>query len=171
MRRRYQKKKREHGEVELNMAAMLDMAFQLLAFFILTFRPSAVESQVSLRMPPAKATSDGSSGQLELEPPKEEEFGDLIEMRLYSTPDGSGEISRIQLGGRAIAGDLEQILAGLNGTLPQVLVGSVEGINLQASSDLLYERLMQVVDVCTRQKLPNGEPLTKISIGQMAGGP
>ena len=28
-------------EVELNLAAMLDMAFQLLTFFILTFRPAA----------------------------------------------------------------------------------------------------------------------------------
>ena len=52
---KYKKKPRSQGDVELNMAAMLDMAFQLLAFFILTFRPSAVESQVSLRMPPAKA--------------------------------------------------------------------------------------------------------------------
>ena len=45
---KYKKKPRSQGDVELNMAAMLDMAFQLLAFFILTFRPSAVESQVSL---------------------------------------------------------------------------------------------------------------------------
>ena len=39
---RYKKKARSHGEVELNMTAMLDMAFQLLAFFILTFHPSPV---------------------------------------------------------------------------------------------------------------------------------
>ncbi len=38
--------------MELNLAAMLDMAFQLLTFFILTFRPAPVEGQILLRMPP-----------------------------------------------------------------------------------------------------------------------
>ncbi len=39
----HKKKKRKQGEVELNMASMLDMAFQLLTFFILTFRPPPAE--------------------------------------------------------------------------------------------------------------------------------
>ena len=33
---------------------MLDMAFQLLTFFILTFRPPALEGQIGLRLPPAR---------------------------------------------------------------------------------------------------------------------
>ena len=44
--RRHKRRKRNQGDVELNLAAMLDMAFQLLTFFILTFRPSPVEGQV-----------------------------------------------------------------------------------------------------------------------------
>ena len=35
---------------------MLDMAFQLLAFFVLTFRQSPLEGQISLRLPPPQAT-------------------------------------------------------------------------------------------------------------------
>jgi biopolymer transport protein ExbD len=172
MRHRYQRKKREHGEVELNMAAMLDMAFQLLAFFILTFRPSAVESQISLRMP--QAIIDGRPGDVVvIEPPKQppEDFGESLEMRLYATP--AGEIARIQVEGRQIPGDqpLDQVLAQLNGLLPQMLVGSKEGVSLLASNDLLYERLMQVVDVCTRQRMPQtGELLNRISIGHLPGG-
>ena len=34
---------------------MLDMAFQLLTFFILTFRPAPIEGQISLRLPPPQA--------------------------------------------------------------------------------------------------------------------
>ena len=34
---------------------MLDMAFQLLTFFILTFRPAPIEGQISLRLPPPAA--------------------------------------------------------------------------------------------------------------------
>ena len=45
------RRKKQEG-VELNLAAMLDMAFQLLTFFILTFRPAPVEGQVDLLLPP-----------------------------------------------------------------------------------------------------------------------
>ena len=51
-------RKRSQQDVELNMASMLDMAFQLLAFFILTFQPPPLESQISLRLPPAKPASN-----------------------------------------------------------------------------------------------------------------
>src|SRR5260221_7437431 len=46
------KRSRGKEEVELNLAAMLDMAFQLLAFFILTFKPAPVEGQINLNLPP-----------------------------------------------------------------------------------------------------------------------
>jgi hypothetical protein len=41
------------------MAAMLDMAFQLLTFFVLTFRPAPTEGQIQLRMPPPQALVGG----------------------------------------------------------------------------------------------------------------
>src|SRR6187401_3285470 len=59
MSRRHKKKKSE--EVQLNLAAMLDMAFQLLAFFILTFRPSPVEGQLLLNLPPPTPVTKTSS--------------------------------------------------------------------------------------------------------------
>ena len=44
--------KRPPSEVELNIASMLDMAFQLLTFFILVFHPPPLEGQINLRLPP-----------------------------------------------------------------------------------------------------------------------
>ena len=49
---RRRKKHKPPGEVQINLAAMLDMAFQLLAFFILTFRPAPIEGHFQLHMPP-----------------------------------------------------------------------------------------------------------------------
>ena len=46
-------KRRSTEDVTLNVTAMLDMAFQLLAFFILTFRPPPGEAQIYLKLPPA----------------------------------------------------------------------------------------------------------------------
>src|SRR5262245_9694724 len=63
MSRRHKKKKRNQGEVELNLAAMLDMAFQLLTFFILTFKPAPIEGQIELRMPPPMPVTVVRGGQ------------------------------------------------------------------------------------------------------------
>ena len=55
MKRRH--RRRKSATVDLNLAAMLDMAFQLLTFFILTFRPAPVEGQLGLHLPPPVATA------------------------------------------------------------------------------------------------------------------
>ena len=51
MSRRHHRRRSKKG-VELNLAAMLDMAFQLLTFFILTFRPAPIEGHLALNLPP-----------------------------------------------------------------------------------------------------------------------
>jgi biopolymer transport protein ExbD len=56
MRHRRKKKRRIQGDVTLNLAAMLDMAFQLLAFFIITYHPPDVEGDIRLRLPPPVPT-------------------------------------------------------------------------------------------------------------------
>ena len=50
--RKKQHNSKKQQSVELKLAAMLDMAFQLLTFFILTFRPAPIEGQIDLRLPP-----------------------------------------------------------------------------------------------------------------------
>ena len=56
------KKKHSEGGVELNLAAMLDMAFQLLAFFIMTFKPAPIEGQINLKLPPPKPVAGVKDG-------------------------------------------------------------------------------------------------------------
>src|SRR5947209_14295728 len=56
------KRKREPGlDVELPITPMLDMAFQLFAFFVFMYHPSALEGQMQLNLPAvgeAKAASE-----------------------------------------------------------------------------------------------------------------
>src|ERR1700736_3569201 len=74
------RRKAEPGpEVELPITPMLDMAFQLLAFFILTYHPSALEGQVALALPAAgqakakdaKDVSPDNISDVDIEPPSE----------------------------------------------------------------------------------------------------
>ena len=41
---------------------------------------------------------------------------------------------------------------------------------IQVDSRLTYDALMRVIDVCTRQKLASGEPLSKLSFVELPSG-
>lgn len=171
--RRSKKRKRKSGgvqeEVELNMAAMLDMAFQLLAFFILTFKPSEVEAQISMRMPKEKAVTQGSTVNIEI--PKEEvdseSFALPLDIKVYANREGS--IERVTIGAHEFRD------SSTEGFYPSVtekvasIVGmpGCDGIRVTVSEFLKYEYLMQIVDICARQTLPSGDRMTKISISSM----
>src|SRR6266852_4985626 len=90
MSRRRQRHRSNKG-VELNLAAMLDMAFQILTFFILTFRPAPVEGQIQLRMPPPQplATANAKQQAGEDEKNKNPVVGlNTIKVILSATDDG-----------------------------------------------------------------------------------
>ncbi len=45
-----------------------------------------------------------------------------------------------------------------------------EHVVIQAESSLRYAELMKVVEVCTLQHFPNGEPLKKLSLVELPDG-
>src|SRR5689334_13375278 len=49
----HKRKAESAPEVELPITPMLDMAFQLLTFFVFTYHPSALEGQMELTLPAA----------------------------------------------------------------------------------------------------------------------
>jgi biopolymer transport protein ExbD len=163
------RKKRSHGDVELNLAAMLDMAFQLLTFFILTFKPAPVEGQINLRLPPpmaikaANADKDVGADTSTNELPKgvntltisifADDRGDLAAL-------GVGEAGVPTLG--ALEAKLKIIFSDPSNPFDQVI--------LQVGKNLHYEDLMRVVEVCTRQTLTDGHPLSKLSLVELPGG-
>jgi biopolymer transport protein ExbD len=150
--------------VELNLAAMLDMAFQLLAFFILTFKPSPVEGEVQLRLPPPQPVTRsgqgaGSDSAVFTLPPDVE----LLVVRVTATADG--KIGALVLGERQVKG-LGDLASILNSLLSDRVAG-FDQIEIQASPGLLYEELMRVMDVCAQQRLADGSRLSKISLVEM----
>ncbi|MEQ1829535.1 MAG: biopolymer transporter ExbD [Pirellula sp.] len=164
-RSRRHQKRRANEEVQLNMAAMLDMAFQLLAFFILTFRASPIEAQISLRLPDSPQATMSSN--VPIETPNQDLMDDRnfpLPIDLYSQPNG--ELDKIVIGSRVVKA------AESSGTLQlyrqemQVLFEKpiFDSIVIRVGKELHYESLMQVVDLCTRQKTSDGLPMTKISI-------
>lgn len=161
-------RKRKSSNVDLNLAAMLDMAFQLLTFFILTFRPAPIEGELGLHLPPPIALSnvkstaespDGSAG---------EEPEDVEKLDLTITADDRGEVAMIKTGLRPLVrGRLSPpSLVSLDEQLKSMFAAQVvplDRVQLAVDERLRYEELMKVVDVCTKQKLQNGKTLQRIS--------
>jgi biopolymer transport protein ExbD len=166
------RRRREAQGVELNVAAMLDMAFQLLAFFILTFRPSPIEGQLSLRLPPAQPVTNvqsmtpaGSSAK-NLDP-----AAGLNTLVISVFPNERGFIGSMGVGEVKVVD-----LVGLDTRLKAVFADkdvSFDQVIVQVGATLRYEELMKVMEVCSRQTLRNGRKLSRLSFVELpsAGGP
>jgi Biopolymer transport protein ExbD/TolR len=168
MVRRSKRRKHKHvsDEVQLNMAAMLDMAFQLLAFFILTFKASPIEAQIALRLPDtAQTTATSTSTPSEL--PQTDPLDDTnfpLPIDLFALPNG--ELERIVIGSRVLkstdsASTMQLYRNEMIGLFEKPIFDSVV---VRVGKELHYEPLMQVIDLCTKQKTSDGLPMTKISI-------
>jgi biopolymer transport protein ExbD len=167
--------KHQDEEVTLNLAAMLDMAFQLLAFFILTFKPSPVEGQLSLNLPPPgsvpQLVGPSTGNQTTSEIPKETIESYLLQV----TADSQGEIARVKgtngedvFVGGATPGNLERLNRTLNDAFGKSAV--YEQVLIMVDPSLRYDELMKVIDMCLRQKLPDGTSLQRISFKEIPAG-
>lgn len=161
-------KRKSPEEVELNLAAMLDMAFQILCFFILTFKPPPAEGQIQLRMPPAQP--------LQTVPTKEQAGSDanknnpvqgLNTLPIILTATDDGSIRQIYVNKQEVVVDPK--LAMLDAELKKLLndpATPYDQVVIQVSPNLKYEELMRVLGVCTHQTIA-GDPknhLTKLSL-------
>jgi biopolymer transport protein ExbD len=164
------RKKRSHSEVELNLAAMLDMAFQLLCFFILTFKPAPIEGQVSLRLPPpqvavvVKGGVEAGSDETNKNPVT---GVNTLTISVFADPK-NGQIASLGVGETQVPG-----IVALDGKLKEVFAdpgNPFDQVIIQVSDACRYDELMKIVEVCTRQKLPDGKPLSKLSFVEVPSG-
>jgi biopolymer transport protein ExbD len=151
--------------VELNLAAMLDMAFQLLTFFILTFSPVALEAGFKFRMPPPVPVTKppGPSGVPGENPASPDFVGlDTLTITVLAEPDGHVRQIAIEdtvVGQRDLGERLQAIFADRVANFQQLL--------LQVDSRLAYGDLMQVIGICSHVKLPTESTLQKLSFVEL----
>ena len=158
-------KKRRQEEVQIPITPMLDMAFQLLTFFILTYRPAPAEGQFSMNLLPAQPATA-----IAKEAPKDVTTNDALptELRTLQTvlrAGGDGEIAQITLSDNPIANldalraELESLVNDPNLQFEQALI--------KVDPKLKYAELIKVVDVYSSLK---PKPLTKISFAELNSG-
>lgn len=158
------KKKRGDGDQDVNFSLMvtpmLDMTFQLLAFFIITFKPTPMEGQMSLML-----AADKAQGGAVAEKPPEKEAKPKLDLAVIVASENGG-IDRLQVRNGNDVKDVKGGLDALTGYLQNLRkeypeLGRYNGpddadpnrqqeITLEASSKLQYSNLIGVMDVCLK---------------------
>lgn len=149
---RKHKRKAEHGvDIALPITPMLDMSFQLLSFFILTFTPTPIEGQMSINLP--KVDTNESAQNTEMLPPDK----DKDEYTITVISD-RGEIGNLSIkgptGGPSLEGNnlIAALYEHLQAIVPPSSGRAGQTITIEASPDLNYSRLIEVMDVCKKAK-------------------
>lgn len=138
-----------HGEgVELMMTPMVDIVFQLLIFFLMTFKITSAEGDFNVKMPLA-APSQGKPDEIQLPP---------LKVRL--TADPGGRIAGIFLG-QAPMKDFRQLreqIVGIVGddTGPGSITDTQE-VELDCDYNLDFKHVIDAITAVSGQITPDGE--------------
>jgi biopolymer transport protein ExbD len=148
------KKKRIPDEaITVSLAAMvtpmLDMSFQLLNFFILTFRPMPTEGQLSINLPKVDATD--TPPQMEPVPPEDKK--DEYTITVHSS--SGGDVALLGLKGPTVNAENIRNFNDLYSQLkaiPKPAGRGAEGVSItiEAANDLNYARLIDIMDLCKK---------------------
>ncbi len=137
--------KKSGEKIELQMTPMIDIVFQLLIFFIMTFKIVAPEGDFNIKMPLASQSMGPPPADL---PP--------ITVRLRAA--GNGELTTIQFGQQALGQDF-----GLLREQIRQMIGDQAGpggsdmeVELDADYNLRYEYIIQAVTAVSGYITPDG---------------
>ncbi len=148
-------------EVTIPITPMLDMAFQLLTFFIFTYHPSGLEGQMDMNLPSEKTAAAHSKEQVDPNTPsnknQELEFPSDLTVIVRTQQDGvnNGIISALTLeqasGPRPVA-DLKALEAEL---AEAKKTSTNPNIKIQGDGKLKWSAIVQVMDVCRKAGFNN----------------
>jgi biopolymer transport protein ExbD len=154
------------AKVEIQMTPMLDMIFQLLVFFILTFKPVVDEGQFGINISgmnmsgtsalPTVVPGMGDDSESDL---NDVQFNPPLRVRLVAGPDGKLAVNGIILGDRPLQ-SMEYLLFELRG----LVRGSPDDFEVVLESDakLRYEYIVQAVNAISHagvKKINFGAPI------------
>ncbi len=134
-------------EVQFPVTPMLDMAFQLLAFFVLTFQSPTSEARLDLYLPTTPVALPGAfRGQARVTPPKRSEMDLENDLRIRAEADDLGDLKSIRLGETPLP-DLEALADRLR-RYSAVMEGRPLRVRISADDRLRYEEAARIIGTC-----------------------
>jgi len=135
-------------EVAFPVTPMLDMAFQLLAFFILTFKPPSAETHIDLDLPATPvALPAASRGSAQPTPARNVDTDLENDLLVRAEADDLGDLKILKLGEAPVA-DLATLGKRLR-LYTQLLEGKPLRVRLVADDSLRYEPAARIIATCS----------------------
>jgi len=147
-------------EPNLPITPMLDMAFQLLAFFVMTYHPSDLEGQMDLSLPSEQVTrpekpQDSTNAPVD-KAPIELPANLTVIVRTQMDNATAGRISELKLqddAGAAPVGSVADLTTELK--KKHETVENKENIKIQADGRLKWQAVIEVMDACQQAGFKN----------------
>ena len=135
-------------EVAFPVAPMLDMAFQLLAFFILTFKSPSAETHVDLDLPATPAALPArSEGRAQPRTTRRADTDLENDLLIRAEADDLGDLKSLRLGEASVP-DLPTLGRRLR-RYTELLEGRSLRVRLVADDRLRYEPAAQLISTCS----------------------
>jgi biopolymer transport protein ExbD len=154
-------------EVQFPVTPMLDMAFQLLAFFILTFQAPSGETRLDLYLPAAPVVLPGSPrGEAPPAPARRADLDLETDLLVRAQADDLGELISLKLGDASLPTTDE--LGDRLGRYAEVLQGRPLRVLLVADDRLRYEVAARLIGTCSASGVSSirlADPLNQVPQG------
>jgi biopolymer transport protein ExbD len=135
-------------EVAFPVTPMLDMAFQLLAFFIITFKPPTAETHLDLDLPATPvALPSAMTGNAQPIPARNVDTDLENDLLVRAEADDLGDLKALKLG-EALVSDLDTLGKRLR-LYTQLLEGKPLRVRLVADDKLRYEPAARIIATCS----------------------
>ena len=156
---RYSRVNRDVEEVKLNMTAMIDIVFQLLVFFIMTFKVVAMEGDFDIKMPMAAKNKTTDI----------ENITTLITVKITAGDEGQITSLAVDNGqaGESFSNDIFQKLT----QFVESTMGGAEGdptlkedfeVEFDIDYGLRYEHTVKAIESVSGKVLPSGQIKTLV---------
>jgi len=153
-------------DVQFPATPMLDMAFQLLAFFILTFQTPSTETRLDLYLPAAPVVLAGSpAGQAQPLPARRADLDLETDLLVRARADDLGELKSLTLGDAELPN--AEILGERMVRYAEVLEGKPLRVLLVADDRLRYEVAAQLIGTCAAAGVSSvrlADPLGRVPV-------
>ena len=134
-------------EVFFPVVPMLDMAFQLLAFFVLTFKAPTAETHIDLHLPATPAALPSApSGRARPRPSRAVDTDLENDLLIRAEADDLGDLKALRLGDAPLP-DLPTLGSRLRRYI-QLLEGRSLRVRIVADDRLRYEPAAQLIATC-----------------------
>lgn len=136
--------------IQLPITPMLDMSFQLLAFFIMTFRAaSTLEGELDMFLPKAGEAKAKAPDDVDLSKTSDADIDQSSELTVVIEATAGGDLSKIMVKDKAASTPVDDVKA-LRAKLKELRgeLTNRANIKIEAESKLKYARLVEVMDAC-----------------------